>query len=114
MGLGALATRLGATALKQAVALTARAALAAARKMAQKLFTSARAVSARKAVGNTVTSPAFQANRVMRGAASINDYTARTGLEGVAQQKVGGRTLGEIARAKQSGGGGATRGPAGG
>ena len=47
MGLGALATRLGATALKQAVALTARAALAAARKMAQKLFTSARAVSAR-------------------------------------------------------------------
>ena len=114
MGLGALATRLGATALKQAVALTARAALAAAKKMAHKLFTSARAVSARKAVGNTVTSPAFQANRVMRGAASINDHVSRTGLEGVAQQKVGGRTLGEIARAKQSGGGGATRGPAGG
>ena len=77
MSLGSLAARLGATALRQAVARTARAALQAAIRMAKKLFQSARVKSLKKTTSATITSPAFQANRVMRGMASINDATSK-------------------------------------
>jgi len=77
MSLGSLAARLGATALRQAVARTARAALQAAVRLAKKLFASARVKSLKKTTSATITSPAFQANRVMRGMASINDKTSK-------------------------------------
>ena len=92
MGLGALAAKLGQQALKLAAKLTARNALALARRMVRKIV-------------ERMTRPAALAKQGLKQATNAVSYQPRTGLEGASQTKIGDKTLGELARERAGGGG---------
>ena len=93
MAFGRIAARLGAQALKIAGKLTAANARALARRMATKLMTQ-------------MTKPTSLAKQGLRQAAKLPGYEPKTGMEALSQQKIGGKTMAELAREQQAGGGG--------